>query len=64
MDVNDTKIYQKIKNKSLLGFLGIEKNTRKWERACYYYHYKKLILLRNNEKQVKVKYQEVLKNHL
>ena len=29
MDVNDTKIYQKIKNKSLLGFLGIEKNTRK-----------------------------------
>ena len=29
MDVNDTKIYQKIKNKGLLGLLGIEKNTRK-----------------------------------
>ena len=37
--VNDTKIYQKMKNKSLL---SIEKNVTKWEKVPHY-NYKKLL---------------------
>ena len=41
MVVNDTKISQKLKNKSLL---SIEKNIIK--KASYYYYYKKLLFLK------------------
>ena len=39
MVVNDTKIYQKMENKSLM---TIEKNVLKWVKTPYY-NYKKLL---------------------
>ena len=53
MVVNITKISQRTENKSLL---SIEKNIKEWEKM-FYYHYKKLLFWKNNEK-----YKDVLKN--
>ena len=44
MVVNDTKIYQDIKNKSLS---SIEKNVIKWKKTSYYGYTK--LLLKNND---------------
>ena len=44
MVMNDTKIYHKMKNKSLL---SIEKNIIKWEEMPYY-NYKKLYSFRKS----------------
>ena len=68
MVLNDTNIYQKMKNKSLL---SIEKNIR-WEKTAYY-NYKKLFLFNNHtcisktsdlenyfdEKYIKAEYQDI-----
>ena len=70
MVMNDTKIYQNMKNKS---FLSIEKNMIKWEKTpCY--NLKKLFLFKKStsilkrnvlkrcfdEKQIKAKYRDIL----
>ena len=61
MVMNDTKIYQKIKNKSLL---SIEKNIVKSEKT-HYYDYKKQLFFKKvmtwkksfDGEQIKAKYQ-------
>ena len=55
--MNDTKIYQKMKNKS---FLNREKNIKKMP----YYNYKKLLFKKNNDLEsfIYEEYKDVLKN--